>query len=147
MYDDNDDTLITSYNFDGIGIDDLEPEDIFQEKPKWKDWSLLYSIVQAYIATTGWKPTLSHSIYIRCSCCIRPKRKHSEKERKIASGPLCKNWKWEIKIKSTVNDMNKINTGLSVSKYESYPVVKDTINVIISKANVQHTGECKPSKL
>ena len=53
MYDDNDDTLITSYNFDGIGIDDLEPEDIFQEKPKWKDWSLLYSIVQAYIATTG----------------------------------------------------------------------------------------------
>ena len=43
--------------------------------------------------------------------------------------------------------MKKINTGLSEGKYKSYPVVKDGINVIISKANVKHTGECKPSKL
>ena len=28
-YDDNDDTLITSCNFDGIYIDNLEPGDIF----------------------------------------------------------------------------------------------------------------------
>ena len=108
---------------------------------------MLYSTVQAYAAATGWKPTLSRSIYIRCSCYNRPTRNRSEKERKYASGPLCKDCNWEIKIRSTVNDMKKINTGLSKGKYKSYPVVKDGVNVIISKANIQHSGECIPSKL
>ena len=43
--------------------------------------------------------------------------------------------------------MKKIKTGISEGKYKSYPVVKDGVNVIISKANVEHTGECQPSRL
>ena len=146
-YDNNDDTLITSCNFDGIDIDNLDPEDIFQVESKWKDRSSLYSTVQAYAAATCWNPILSHSIYIRCSCYNRPTRNRSEKERKFASGPLCKDCQWEIKIRSTINNQKRINTGLSVGRYKSYPVVKDGINVIISKANAQHTGEYKLSKL
>ena len=146
-YDPDDDTLITSCCFDNVETDELDPENIFKVESKWKDRSLLYSTVQAYAAATGWKPTLSHSIYIRCSCYNRPTRKRSEKERKFASGPLCKDCNWEIKIRSTVNNMKKIKTGISEGKYKSYPVVKDGVNVIISKANVEHTGECKPLKL
>ena len=82
-YDDNDDTLITSCNFDRINVDEIEPENIFQVESKWKDWSLLYSTGQAYAAVTGWKTTLSHSIYIRCSCYNGPTRNRSKKERKF----------------------------------------------------------------
>ena len=146
-YDPDDDTLITSCCFDNVEPDELDPEHIFKVESKWKDRSLLYSTVQAYAAATGWKPTLSHSFYIRCSCYNRPNRNRSEKERKFASGPLCKDCNWEIKIRSTVNNMKKINNGISEGKYKSCPVMKDGINVIISKANLQHTGECKPSRL
>ena len=76
-------------------------EYIFKVESKWKDRSLLYSTAQAYTAVTGWKQNLSHSIYIRCSCYNRPTRNCSEKERKFASGPLCKDCKWEIKTRST----------------------------------------------
>ena len=86
-YDDNDDTLITSFNFDGTNIDEIKPEYIFKVESKWKYRSLLYSTVQAY-AATGWKPTLSYFLYIRCPCYNRPTRNCSEKERKFASSPL-----------------------------------------------------------
>ena len=36
-YDDNDDTLITSFNFDGTNIDEIKPEYIFKVESKWKD--------------------------------------------------------------------------------------------------------------
>ena len=78
--DDNDDTLIASCNFDGVDIDNLDPEDIFPVESKWKDRSFLYSILQAYAATTGWKPTLSHSIYIRCSYYNRPTKTEVRKK-------------------------------------------------------------------
>ena len=104
-YDPDDDDLITACNFDNTNIDEIDPETIFRVGSKWKDRSLLYSTVQAYAAATGWKPTLSHSIYIRCSCYNRPNRNRSENERKFASGPLCKDCNWEIKIRSTINDL------------------------------------------
>ena len=112
-----------------------------------RDRSLLYSIVQAYAAVTGWKPTLLHSIYIRCSCYNIPNRNRREKERKFASCLLCKDCNWEIKMRSTVNNFKKINTGLSKGKYKSYPVVKDGVNIITLKEKIQHTGECKSSRL
>ena len=67
-YDPEDDNLITSCNFENTNINDIDPVDIFKVESKWKDRSLLYSTVQAYAAATGWKPTLSHFIYIKCSC-------------------------------------------------------------------------------
>ena len=53
----------------------------------------------------------------------------------------------KLKIRSTINNLKRINTGLSEGRFKSQPVVKDGVNVIISKANVKHTGECKPSRL
>ena len=101
-YDPNDNTLIVSCNFNSIDIDEIAPENIFKVESNWKDWSLLYLTVQAYAAAIGWKLTLSHSICIRCSCYNRPTRNQIQKERKFASGPLCKDCQWEIKIQSTV---------------------------------------------
>ena len=106
-YDPDDDNLITSCNFENININNIDPEDIFKVESKWKDRSLLYSMVQACAAAIGWKPTLSHSMYIKCSCYNRPIRNRREKERKFASGPLCKDYNWEIKIRSTVNNLKK----------------------------------------
>ena len=67
-YDPDDDTLITSCSFGGTDIDEIDPENIFKVESKWKDQSLLYSTVQAYVVATSWKLFLSHSVYIRCSC-------------------------------------------------------------------------------
>ena len=106
-YDPDDDDLITACNFDNINIDEVNPETIFRVGAKWKDCFLLYSTVQGHAAATGWKLTLLHSIYIRCSCYNRPNRNCSEKERKFAFGPLCKDCNWEIKIRSTINDFKK----------------------------------------
>ena len=108
VFDQEDDNLIIACNFDKRKIQDIDPEEIFKVESKWKDRTLLYSTVQAYAAATGWKPTLSHSIYIRCSCYNRPNRNRSQKERQFASGPLCKDCKWEIKIRSTVNNLKKL---------------------------------------
>ena len=107
VFDQEDDNLIIACNFDKRKIQDIDPEEIFKVESKWKDRTLLYSTVQAYAAATGWKPTLSHSIYIRCSY-NRPNRNRSQKERQFASGPLCKDCKWEIKIRSTVNNLKKL---------------------------------------
>ena len=93
-YDPDDDTLITSCSFGGTDIDEIDPENIFKVESKWKDQSLLYSIVQADAAKTDWELTLSNTIYIRCLCYNRPTRNQSEKEQKFASGPLCKHYKW-----------------------------------------------------
>ena len=61
-YNPDNDNLITIYSFDNTTIDDVDPETIFTVGSKWKDHSLLYFTVQAYVAATDWKPTLSHSI-------------------------------------------------------------------------------------
>ena len=98
------------HNVNCIDVDKIEPENSFEVESKWKDESLLFSTVQAYTASTGWKPTLSHSIYIRCSYYNRPTRNKSEKDQKFASSPLCKDCKWEIKIRSTVDNTKKINS-------------------------------------
>ena len=44
-YDPNNDTLITSYNFDDANIEDIVPEIAFMVESEWKDISLLYSTV------------------------------------------------------------------------------------------------------
>ena len=144
-YDSDDEDDIISCDLDNVELNEASAEDIFRVGSKWKDRTLLYSTVQAYAAATGWKATLSHSIYIRCSCYKRPLRR--EKSRKFTSGSLCKNCEWEIKITSTKNDTKRINSGISEGKYKSFPVIKDGISVIISKANVQHSGECSPSSM
>ena len=65
-YDPDDDEKIISCVFDDVNLNEMSAHDIFQLRSKWKDRSLLYSTIQAYAAATGWKATLSHSIYIRC---------------------------------------------------------------------------------
>ena len=144
-YDSDDETKIISCVFDDVNFDEISAAGIFQLESKWKDRSLLYSIIQAYVATTGWKATLSHSIYIRCSCYKRPTRR--EKTRKFTSDSLCKDCEWEIKIRSTQNKTRRINSGIKESKFKSFPVVDDGIYVIISKANLNHTRQCSPSRI
>ena len=64
-YSSDNNTHIPSCNFVEGNVEQINPEDIFRVESNWKDRSLLiYSTVQAYAAATGWKPTLSHSIYI-----------------------------------------------------------------------------------
>ena len=128
-----------------MNFDEISAEDIFPIESKWKDRSLLYSTIQAYAAATGWKATLSHSIYIQCSCYKRPTRR--ETSRKFTSGLLCKDCDWEIKVRSSQNKTRRINSGISEGKYKSFPVVADGVSVIISKANLTHTGQCSPSRL
>ena len=144
-YNPNDQSVIDSCIFDDFDLDSIPPQDIFPVGSKWKDRNLLYTTVQAYAAATGWKAALTHSIYIKCSCYDWPIR--SNDIRKFSSGFLCKKFKWEIKIRSTQKQTKMIKTGISKGKYKSFPVVKDGVNVIISKANLEHTGDCKPSRL
>ena len=95
-YDPQNNILVISCNFNNSNIKEIDPENIFRIESKWKNRSLLYSTVQAYAAATHWKPTLSHSIYIQCSCYHRPIRNRSERETKFTSGPLCKDCKRKI---------------------------------------------------
>ena len=144
-YDEKEPDKIICCSFDNVNFEEVTAQDIFQVESKWKDRSLLYSTIQAYAAATGWKATLSHSIYIRCSCYKRPTC--SENTRKYSSGSLCKDCDWEIKIRSTENNARRINSGFSEGKYKSFPVVADDVCVIISKANLNHTGQCSPARV
>ncbi len=144
-YDSEEEDKIISCVFDNIDLNETPANEIFTIGSKWKDRSLLYSTIQAYAASTGWKATLSHSIYIRCSCYKGPVRR--ETSRKFTSGSLCKDCKWEIKIRSTKNQTKRISSGISEGKYKSFPVVEDGVCVVISKANLTHTGQCSPSSM
>ena len=70
-----------------------------------------------------------------------------EKTRKFTSGSSCKDCEWEVKIRSTQNKTRRINSNIKESKFKSFPVVDDGICVIISKANLNHTGQCSPSRM
>ena len=132
-YNPNDESVIDSCVFENSELKSISVEDIFTVESKWKDWNLLYITVQAYAAAPGWKATLSHSIYIKCSCYERPIR--SNNIRKFLPGSLSKKCTWEIKIWSTQNDTKLIKSGISKGKYKSYLIVDNGVNVIISKAN------------
>ena len=142
LYNPNDESVIDSCVFDDSELKSISAEDIFTVGSKWKDRNLLYTTVQAYAAATGSKAALSHSIYIKCSCYERPIR--SKNIRKFSSGSLSKKCKWKIKIRSTQNDTKLIKSGISEGKYKSFPIVDNGVNAIISKANLEHTGDCKP---
>ena len=71
-FDLDDESLITLCSFDNLDLNTVTPQEIFPVDSRWRGRSLLYSIVQAYAAATGWKAPLSHSFYIRCSCYDRP---------------------------------------------------------------------------
>ena len=124
-YDPDDDEKIILCVFDDVNSNEMSANDIFKVGSKWKNRSLLYSTIQAYAAATGWKATLSHSIYIRCSCYKRPTRRG--KSRNFTSGSLCKNCEWEIKIRSTQNKTRRINSGIAEGKHKSFPVVDDDV--------------------
>ena len=145
IYDSDNESLITSCSFDNLDINAVTPQDLFPIGSRWRDQSLPYSTVQAYAAATGWKASPSHSFYIRCSCYNIPLQKN--KTRTFISGSLSKHCKWEIKIRSTKNDVIRIQSGLSEGRFKLSHVIKDGVHVIISKANLEHTGECNPSTL
>ena len=144
-YDSNDPELILSCCLDDINLDDVSSEVIFPLNSKWKDRSLLYSTVQAYAALTGWKPTLSHTYCIKCSCYNRPIR--GGKDRNFSAGSLRKGCEWLINIKSTMYDSVPITSGKTARQFKHIPVVRDGVPVIISKGSFKHTGSCDPSRL
>lgn len=141
----NDPALITSCTFDNVDIKSLSPEKIFPLGSKWKDRSLLHSTVHSYAALTGWKPAVSHTHTIKCSCYNR--RLRGSKERKFKTGSLSKGCKWQITIKSTINKSISVKKGKNAGKFASVPVVDDGVPVIISKCILEHTGTCNPSTL
>ena len=50
-----------------------------------------------------------------------------------------------MKIRSADNDTKSVDSGISERKYKSSPLIKDGINVIVSKTDLQLTVECRPS--
>ena len=58
------DRIITSCTLNMENVKTVSAEDIFKVNSYWKDRDLLYSTVKTYAALTGWKPTLTHKIYI-----------------------------------------------------------------------------------
>ena len=120
-------------------------QDIISVEAKWKDWSLQYSTAQTYGAVTGWKTALSHSIYIRWPCYNRPVQ--SKKVRRFAFQSVLKDCNRKIKKRPIQNDMKWGESDTSKGKLKSFSVLKDGINVIISKANLVHTCGCQLSWL
>ena len=57
---------------------------------------------------------------------------------------LWEDCKWQIRIKSSLNINHKILSGYLEGKCNSIPLVDDSVAVIISTSNCQHTGSCKP---
>ena len=128
---------------------DISLWEIFQVCLKWKDWWSLYCTIQVYAATIGFEVTLSHLIHVRRSCHHRLVWNRSEEQKKCILGKLylCKDSKWEMKIRSADNDTKSVDSGISERKYKSSPLIKDGINVIVSKTDLQLTVECRPSWL
>ena len=119
-YNEDNSDVIISCTFDGINIADLDPNEIMCEGSTWADHKLLYKITKAYTALTGWKPTLESLTWIKCSCFSRTKC-NNRSPREYSNGSLCKDCKWQIKIKSTKNINRKIISVSLEGKYKSIP--------------------------
>ena len=85
-------------------------EIIFRVDSCWKDRELLYNSIKTYAALAGWKPTLTHNTYIRCSCFQRhlSRIKETKNTSKVSINKQCQ---WEDRIKSTQNRNQEIKTG------------------------------------
>lgn len=143
VYNQDDSDIIMSCSFEGINLAELDPHEVFQVDSKWADRTVLYDVIKAYAALTGWKPTLESKSSIKCSCYSRTKRKN-RCTREYVSGALAKDCKWQIRIKSTRNTYRQVMSGDTVGKHKSVPVFDDGVPVIISSAKCVHTGTCKP---
>ena len=51
---------------------------------------------------------------------------------------------WQISIQAFLNNIHKIFSVYLAIKYNSIPLADDSVAVIISTSNCQHTGSCKP---
>ena len=143
-YDESNPDIIVACDLEGVNLAEVDPHVLFREGSTWADRRLLYETIKAYAVVSGWKPTLESRTCIKCSCFARTKRKNSS-TREYTNGPLSKDCKWQIRIKSTKNINHKILSGNSEGKYNSVPLVDDGIPVIVSTSHCQHTGNCKPS--
>ena len=74
-FEQNDDStlprIISSCRLNLETIKTITADNVFKVNAYWKDRDLLYSTVKTYAALSGWKPTLTHKIYMRCSCFQR----------------------------------------------------------------------------
>ena len=103
----------------------------------------MYNTTKTYAALTGWKPTLTHKIYIRCSCFQRhlSRIKETKNTSKVSINKQCR---WEVRIKSTQNRNQEIKTGPNKGIQKSIPVFSKDVPVVITRASLQHTGTCEP---
>ena len=143
-YDNNNPKLIIACNFEGINIANIDPNEIFYEGSTWVDRKLLYETIKAYAALSGWKPTLESRTCIKCLCFAQSRRKNCS-TCECTNGSLSKDYKWQIRIKSSRNINRKILSGNLEGKFKSIPLVDDGVPVIISTSNCQHTDSCKSS--
>ena len=146
-FEQNDDStlprIISSCSLNLENIKTITADNIFKVNSYWKDRDLLYSTVKTYAALSGWKPTLTHKIYMRCSCFQRhtSRIKETKNTSKVSINKQCK---WEIRIKSTLNRNQGIKTGPKEGTLKSIPVFSNGVPVIITKATCEHTGTCEP---
>ena len=133
-YDEHNSDVIIACSLEGINIAVVDPYELFCEGSTWADGKLLYETIKAYVALSGWKPTLESRTCIKCSCFARTKRKNRS-TREYTNGSLSKDCKWHIRIKSTKNINRKILSGNSEGKYKSVPLVDDGVPVIISTSH------------
>ena len=141
---DNDGVILSSSFVHIENVNNLDPETIFPVGSVWTDRELLYSTIKTYSARIGWKPCIVQSSYIKCSCYkkIVPDEENTTKR---YAGTISKGCRWSIKIKSTQNTCAVIKSGLKKDKFKSKPVYDDSVNIIISKTFLKHTGLCEPS--
>ena len=118
-------------------------KEIFPVNSWWNDRDLLYNTIKTYAALTGWKPTLTHKIYIRCSCFQRhiSRIKETKNASKIFINKECQ---WEVWIKSTQYKNRQIQSGNKKGKQKSITIFSKDIPVVITRASLKHIGTCEP---
>ena len=132
---DGDQRIISSCRLNSENFRTVTIEQIFSVNSLWKDRELLYNTVKTYAALTGWKPTLTHKIYIRCSCFQRhvSRIKETKNTSKVSINKQCQ---WEVRIKSTQYKNQQIQSGIKKGKHKSIPVFAKDVPVMITKASL-----------
>ena len=119
--DDADPRIISSCRLTVENFKTITAEEIFRVDSCWKDRELLYNTIKIYAALTGWKPTLTHKIYIRCSYFQRhlSRIKDTKNTSKVSINKQCQ---WEVRIKSTKNRNQEIKAGPNKGTQKTIPV-------------------------
>ena len=140
---DNNQRIISSYRLTRENFKTVTVDEIFPVNSCWNDRELLYNTIKTYATLTGWKPILTHKIYIRWSCFQRHISRIKE-TKNTSKASINKECQWEVRIKSTKNRNQEIKAGPNKGTQKTIPVFWKDVPVMITRASLGHTGTCEP---